>query len=326
MVASVLTPLQLIAGAGLLQNQGLAVNAEFLAVVNEYNTSSLIDPLLQTIVIGSAGGNSSILSNAVIASLNTLASNTCPALADSVPSGYVSLTVSNNPPGFTGLLTTTANTYMGNGDLSKFAQAVSTAQGYASITNIFLNSAENSQTYLADTFTTMNDMTTGDITSVNLATSAFGQDLENLGLLIDLNNLENLGSPLALVQRIIATVGNIPTLALAFVREGIGEEIVVNLNNPGISVTDSVQKLMYRAMIKITGDDLTQILNLLEISTVGIQNMADLLNPVVIFPNSFQSLTVPTPNGLRAIYINSSGTVNSNLANDLPSYVINSLS
>ena len=323
MVASVLTPLQLNAGAGLLQNQGLAPNAELFTVIADYNSTALIAPLLDTISVATAGN---ILSPSNINDLETLGSVDCPALSNSVPDNYPSLPTSNDPPGLTGVLTDTANTYMGNGDLSKFVQALSIADGYASQTNTFVNSAVNSQTYLGNTFTTTNDMITGDITTVNLATTAFAQDLANLGVLIDLNNLDNLGSPLTLVQRIVTIVGNAPVLSVYFIEQGVPGDVVINLNNPTISVTDSVQKLMYEAMLRITGDDLTQILRVTGVTTTGIATMADLLNPLRLFPLSFQSLTAPTAQGPRAIYINNTGSVNSSLANELPLYVISSLS
>ena len=323
MVASVLTPLQLNAGAGLLQNQGLAPNAELVTVIADYNSTALIAPLLDTITVSKTGN---ILSPSNLLTLETLGSVDCPALSDSVPDNYPSLPVSNDPPGLTGLLTDTANTYMGNGDLSKFVQALSIADGYASQTNTFVNSAVNSQTYLGNTFTTTNDMITGDITTVNLAIPTFAQDLANLGNLIDLNNLDNLGAPLALVQRIVAIVGNVPVLSVYFIEQGVPGDVVINLNNPTISVTDSVQKLMYEAMLRITGDDLAQILRLLGVTTTGIATIADLLNPLRLFPLSFQSLTAPTAQGPRAIYTNSTGSVNSSLANELPLYVLSSLS
>jgi hypothetical protein len=208
-------------------------------------------------------------------------------------------------------------------DISKFAQAFAIGQGYASQTNLFINSAVNSQTPC--TFDTMNDMITGGITQVNLSTQSFAADLAGLGQLIDLSNLDNLGSPLALVQRIQTVGGNIPLLSIYFVNVGVPQEVVVNFNNPSISVSDSVQKLLYLAMTQIQGQDLNQILNLLKITTSGIDTMADLLNPVKLFPNSYQSLTVVTSGGLRAIYINSEGTVNSNLRDELPSYVVSNL-
>jgi len=322
MTVSVFTPLQLNVGAGLLQNQGLSVNAELITVVTDYRNSALIAPLLDTIDVATTGN---ILSPATIVTLETLGSIDCPALSDSVPDSYPSLPSSNDPPGFTGFISDTASTYMGNGDLSKFTQTLAIADGYANQTNTFINSAVNSQTYLGNTFTTTNDMITGDITAVNLATPAFSEDLAKLGNLIDLRNLDNLGAPLALVQRIISVIGNVPVLAVYFVQEGVPEEVVINLSNPTISVTDGVQKLMYQAMTRITGDDLTQILRVLNVTTAGISTMADLLNPYKLFPNSFQSLTAPTATGPRAIYINSEGTVNSSLANELPSYVVSGL-
>ena len=315
-----LTPLQLNATAGLLQNQGLSANAEFVSAVTAYNSTALISPFLTTIELGV--GN---VSANTISELETLAANSCAALSDSVPAGYATLIVSTNPPGFTGLLTTTANTYMGNGDLSKFCQALSISQGYADQTNTFVNSAINSQTYLGNTFTTMNNMITGSITAINLNTTAFSSDLINLGQLINLKNLNNLGSPLALVQQIYSITGTIPVVSLAFTAAGVPQSVVLNLTNPAVTVTDSSQALMYHAMTQITGDNLTQILIVLGVTTVGIHTMADLLNHVKLFPNSFQTLTTPTKYGPVAIYINSVGSVNTNLKTQLPPYVMSSL-
>jgi hypothetical protein len=75
-------------------------------------------------------------------------------------------------------------------------------------------------------------------------------------------------------------------------------------------------------MTKITGPELSQILALLKVTTKGIVTMADLLNPVKILPNSFNTLTTPTANGLRGIYINNTGTVNSLLKTQLPASVM----
>lgn len=317
-----LTPLQLNSAAGLLQNQGLAVNADLSLSLTAYDSSELISPIRATITTASAGN---ILSAGNLTQVKDLGNATCPALADSIPSGYPTLTSANTDPGLSGAVRAAANRDIGSGDDSKFAQALAIAQGYASQTNALIYSAVNSQTYMANTFTTMNDMITGDVTQVNLATGPFAQDLANLGQLIDLSNLGDLGSPLALVQRIQAIGANVPVLAVYFIAVGIPQEIVINLSNPTVSVTDSIQKLMYAAMTQITGTDLQQVLKVLNVKTTGIQTMADLLNPIKLFPGSYQSLTVTTPQGLRAIYINDQGTVNSNLREELPAYVVSSL-
>jgi hypothetical protein len=87
-------------------------------------------------------------------------------------------------------------------------------------------------------------------------------------------------------------------------------------------MTDAEQKLLYDGMTKITGTTLTQILSILRVTTPGISTMADLLNPLKIFPKSFNTLTTPTSTGIRGIYVDSSGTVNSNLLTTLPPSVL----
>lgn len=317
MVTSVLTPLQLNSAAGLLQNQGIAINAEMITAISAYENTPLISPFLNTISVGSTGN---ILSSNVIVSVETLAANTCPALSDSVPSAYSSLGTQ-----MTNVIITEATVDICGGNPSKLIQAVNQADSYASQTSIFINSAVNSQTYLGSTFTTTNNTITGSVTNINLSTNAFGSDLANLGQLINLKNLNNLGSPLALVQQIYSIAGLIPILSASFIAVGIPQDVVFNLSNPNVTLVDSIQALMYRAMTQITGNDLNQILTLLKVTTVGITTMADLLNPVKLFPNSFQSLTAPTSNGPVAIYINSSGSVNTNLTTELPPYVLSSL-
>lgn len=314
-----MTALQLDASPGLLQNTGLAANLALTRAISAYNTADLIAPLLATMA-NSASAN---LSAITVSTLENLASNSCPALADSCPSGHATLSVGTNL--FTGLILDRANTYMGNGDLTRFAQVLNQAQSYAEQTSIFINTAVNSQTYLSNTFTNIDNMITGDITQINLATQALGQDLESLGNLINLADLGNFGSPLGLIQQIYSVTGAIAEVNAVFVLVGIPVEIVLTLTDPTVSVTDSIQRLMYQAMTQITGVSLNQILTVMKVTTPGITTMADLLNPFKLFPNSFQSLTVPTKHGLRAIYVNATGSVNQNLLTELPPYVIQSL-
>jgi hypothetical protein len=302
MATSVLTPLQLIAGASLLQNQGLVVSPALASAISTYSNTALMTAFFDAL--------------ALYPTLDTLAANSVPAFSDSVPSAYSGLGTQ-----MITVINAQATLDSGSGDISKFVQALNLASSYGRLTNQFINSAVNSQTYMANTFTSTNDMITGDITTINLATPTFGQDLINIGRLIDLSALENLGSPLALIQNVVKTTGNIPVLSLLLLAEGVSPDVVVNLTDLNLSVADSVQKLMYQAMTKITGSDLDQILKVLGVTTANIQTMADLLNPVKIFPNSFESLTVVTSNGIRAIYTSSTGAVNTNLIAELPSYV-----
>jgi hypothetical protein len=303
MAGNVLTPLQLIAGASLLQNQGLSVSPELSAAIAAYSATPLMTAFFDALALD--------------ASLATLAANTVPAFSNSLPAAYAALGTQ-----MSNVILAQASADFGSGDVSKFIQALNLVEAYTQNTNLFINSAINSQTYLGNTFTSTNNMITGDVTTINLATAAFGTDLVNLGGLIDLSELNDLGSPLALIQRIVELTGNVPVLSLLLLVEGVSEDIVLNLTNPELSVADSVQRLMYQAMTKITGSNLAQILKLLKVTTAGITTMADLLNPVRLFPNSYLGLTVTTSNGLRAIYLNASGAVNTKLEQQLPDYVV----
>lgn len=303
MAGNVLTPLQLIAGAGLLQNQGISVSPELTAAIAEYSNTAVMTAFFDAL--------------ANDPTLATLAANSVPAFSNSLPAAYANIGTQ-----MTTAISTQASADFGSGDLSKFIQAVNLALSYTENTNLFINSAVNSQTYLGNTFTSTNDSITGDVTSVNLSTTDFGSDLARLGRLIDLRDLGNLGSPFALIQSVVKVTGNIPVLSLLLLAEGVSEDIVLNLTSPTLSVADSVQRLMYQAMTRVTGTDLAQILKVLAVTTPNIETMADLLNPVKILPNSYLSLTVTTANGPRAVYINSTGAVNTNLERELPDYVI----
>lgn len=300
-MAAVLTPLQLQAGAALLQNTGIVIPAEVTAAISDYTSLPLLANLIATI------GNSSALPASTQTALQTFAgniSNSCPALADSIVTGTVSSvssTITN--PGMTGIITLTADVYLGNNNVSKFAQIFNTATSYADTTNIFINSAVNANTYLSDTFTNMNSLTTGGLTDVNLATQAMGDDLYNAGYWINLGNLANLGTPLALIQQISLRSGTITPLIGALSDAGINENIILNLSNNDLIITDDVQKVMYVALKNITGAALEQILQTLGIWTPNINSLADLLNPAIMLPNSYPSLTTATADGLRGIYI-----------------------
>jgi hypothetical protein len=317
---SILTPLQITATANLLQNQGIS-SYTISNAVTTYTTTSLVAPLANTVAVGSTGN---ILSANTLVQVVTIAANTCPALSDSIPSASA-----NSFPKelISTLISNTANIYLGNGDLTKFAQALAVSQGYIGITNQFINSAVNSQTYLDNTFTNYNDMISGGITAVNVCTTQWASDLTNLGGLINLKNLDELGTPLALVKQLASFGGITPQISIAFTAAGVSLDTVVNLTSSTLTASDIDQQAMYAAMTNITGTDLTEILQILGVTTANINTMADLLNPYKIFPNSFQSLTVTNVNNVSEnIYLNTTGAVNLALVQGLPTVAVSTLS
>lgn len=250
-----------------------------------------------------------------------MASTTVPALGDSIPTAQAGAY-----PGqlMTTALTASANLYLGNGDLSKFCQTFSTCVGYTTLTNQYINSAVNAKTYLGPTFTNTNDMVTGGITAVNLCTKPWGDDLSNLGSLIDLSNLDNMGTPASLVKQMAKFGGITPIVAVQFTAAGVATETVLNITDPTLAVSDADQKAMYAAMTKITGSDLSQILSLLGVTTVGINTLADLLNPLKLFPNSYKTLTVTDMRGTSQRIYNGT-SINSAIAQGLPPTALSSM-
>jgi hypothetical protein len=325
MAVSVLTPLQMIAGATLSNNGGVSLANTWTAAVGSYTGTTLISSYFSA-VSAAYSNTAANISNATLSSMVTFCSGTVPALADNTPAAYSGLGT-NALSGFTGIVSSQGSSYLGNGNVTVFAQVFSAAQGYVITTNDYINTSINSQTYLGSTFTTMNSLITGNLSDATLATGTFGADLARLGQLIDLNNLGNFGSPAALFRQLVTLTNITPGIRAALIQAGLDEASIGNLTDPSINVDTNVQRLAYIGMLNITGTDLEQVVAIFGVTTANIMTMADLLNPVKIFPNSFPSLTVRTYNQdatsvLRAIYDNNQGVVNSKLLTYLPQYVL----
>jgi len=325
MVTSVLTPLQMIAGATLSNNGGVSLANTWTTAVGSYTGTTLISSYFSAVNAAYSNASANISAN-TLSSMVTFCSGTVPALADNTPAAYAGLGT-NALSGFTGIVSSQGNSYLGAGNVTVFAQVFSTAQGYVATTNDYINTSINSQTYLGSTFTTMNSLITGNLSDVTLATGTFGADLARLGQLIDLNNLGNFGSPAALFRQLVTLTNITPGIRAALIQAGLDEDSIGNLTDPNINVDTNIQRLAYIGMQNITGTDLEQVLAVFGVTTANIATMADLLNPVKIFPDSYPSLTVRTYNQdttsvLRAIYDNTQGVVNSKLLIYLPQYVL----
>jgi hypothetical protein len=319
-----LSPNMMIAGAGMLPGAGAVPGLGSSLGVSPALTSSLggFDSLPITgqfsDIVSSATG---VLGGGTLDSLRTLGAGAFPALTNAIPGDFVSSLSTLAPGGvsdggFTGLISGTADAIMGSGDLGKFGQIFNSAQGLIGQANQFINSGLNIDA-ISSTFGSitggMDSLITGSFSQVSEAFGALGGDLGNLGNLIDLGNLPSLGDPSALVKQLASVGGMIPGVENALRTAGVDSSAIANLASGGFAnITDSANKLLYDGMTKITGSELTQVKSILGVSTPGITNMADLLNPAKILPNSYTTLTMPTPDGLRGIYA-TADSVNTNL-------------
>lgn len=318
-MAGFLSSVNLIAGAGILGNVGgvpISANSAVITSLSDYSNLSVV---LQFANVKSTGN--AVLTSNTMSALNNLAANIFPALTDAVPSAYQS-SLGNTPiGGLTSIVSTEINQIMGSGDIGIFDQVLVQADAFRITSNQMINSTVNANDAAAvSTYSSQDTTMTGGLSQITLAFPAFGADLAALGFAIDLTNLPNIGSPEALLRQIYTRTNGLPELTQALTLAGIDRSVIDNIDT--VPMTDQQQKIAFEVMTKITRNTLIQILRLLRVSTPGLSNLADLLNPVKAFPNSFNTLTAPTANGVRAIYINSSGAVNTNLETELPANVL----
>jgi hypothetical protein len=305
-----LSSVNLIAGAGILGNIGgvaLLANANLVTNISSYTGVGVVNQF--TTVAGTG-----------YVSINVVA-NTFPALTNAIPTAYQSNLGSGT---LTSVITNQSNQILGSGDLGIFDQVFSSAYGYVQQTNQLIKSVvnANSEAY-AIGWVNQDNLITGALSSWTLSFSALSLDLSRLGELINFEDLGNLGSPNALLKQIYSLSASTPALNDALLLEGISQSSIDDIEITALSARE--QKLAYQAMTKITGTGLQQILDLLKVTTPGLTTMADLLNPIKIFPTSYITFTTTTNNGLRGVYLDTTGTINTNLEFELPSSVISPL-
>ena len=321
-MSGLMSSVNLIAGAGILGNIGgvtLAANAAVVSNIASYNALGFVVQFANVVATGS-----SVLSSGTMTSLKNFAGNTFPAITNAVPTAYIG-SLGNTPlGGFTGIILTQVNNIMDNGDLGKFEQVFGSAEGFVMSSNQIINSVVNANNSSSNaTYSTQDNIATGGLSQISQAFELFGAELVALGSSVNLTDLSNLGSPQALLTQVYSATTGSAELDAALLAAGVSEDSLTNISNAVMS--DEQQKIAYTVMTTITGNTLNQILKLLDVTTLGMTAMSDLLNPVKMFPLTFNTLTAPTVNGLRGIYINSSGAVNSNLETQLPPSVLSPL-
>ena len=347
---SILSPLQLTASVSLLQNQGLKPFPAALATaIQTFNATTVISNFLAAVSFYKA---QSFATESTLTSLLSIGATVCPALGNSIPEtpvgtypyldseylvNYLGAADGStiDPSGFSNLIEQTCAAYLGNGDAGKFGQGFVAMQGYIATTNQYINSSVNANQYLGPLFTNMDDLVTADIASMTTDLPSFGVDLAKQGNLWNMSKLDLYGTPAGLLQQISALAGirgrTVPELQNAMISMGLSASNIadlvndnrVGLNNPtGLSQNefDKLQLLAYNATTMVSGDALAQILDILGVTTPGIDSLDDLLNPVIMFPLSYTSLQTPSPDGAIPIF-NSTGAVNSSITPVVNSYL-----
>lgn len=343
---SIVTPLQLTAAASLLANTGFkGFPTALKTAIDTFNTTTVIANFIAAVNFYKA---QSFATPSTLTSLLSIGSTTCPALGNSIPAGETYLnseylvnylgTIDGStidPSGFSNLIEQTCAAFLGNGDYGRFSQGFMGVQGYIASVNNFINSAVNANQYLGPTFSGMSSLTTANIASINTDLETFGIDLAKQGNLWDPENLDLYGTPAGLIQQLSALTGirnqAVPALQSALISVGLTTDNIrdlvndnrVRFNNPnGLTPNefDKLQKSAYDALTLVSGDNLTQILDILDVTTPNITSLEQLLDPTKTFPLSYLTMQTPSPNGTVPIF-GTNGAVNSSIAPVVNSYL-----
>jgi hypothetical protein len=344
-----LSPVMLIASSGLLQNQGLEISGNLTIAITDYGNTTVVSTFqsvldaavtanltsnviagLQTLSANSIPALTNVIPTDYLGNLLNIASYSNVAnyavgdtvVYESAVWECIDDITGNAPPTanywapdsdatrFTSLIVPQAQGIFG-ADISKFIQIYNQAQGYQSTVNQFINSSNNTQG-LDATFIDMDALTTGGISLLSNDTEILGDDLTKLGQLINPAEVMLQGYPSALVRQVFNVGGLLPALRSALSLVGLTTAQLSDIVKSNVALAGTVEKSIYTALTTVKNDDLTQVLFLLDVTTRNLSTMADLLNPVKIFPDSYQSLTTRTSTGTELIYL-PSGAVNSNL-------------
>jgi hypothetical protein len=177
-----------------------------------------------------------------------------------------------------------------------FCSSFMSSSSFVDYTNSAIFAMEASKGFLQGTYSNMNDLISADLAGVNLALKPFGDDLIALGKAINLSKISTFGLPSVLLQTIREFNAITPSLTLALLSSGLTTEEVQSIIDNSAPITANQEQKIYGAFLIMVSVDLADILIPLNCKTKGIESLADLLNPKKLFPNSYQSLTVPLYN------------------------------
>jgi len=178
----------------------------------------------------------------------------------------------------------------GDGDNTKFVQNLEKIVNFMDSTNSAIDSANASKGVAKSTFTSMDNLITGNVTLVTTDTKLFSEDLINTGLLFDFSDIDNFGTPHALIHALIRS-HSITYLTDEFAAQGIElPSLISSILESKVPLLLPIQKIIYDIATTITGDKLDDILALMIIVNPNIETLADLIDIRKVLPNSYPYL------------------------------------
>lgn len=233
--------------------------------------------------------------------LISMGSGSIRALGNTPPTTFTTpITVTHNKFGFVAQLAIQAynELHPNNGTYADFVNSFMVCNNYTGSNNDVISSMVNSSDFLKGAYSNMDDLTSGDITGVSISTIYWGQDLIKLGRALNLKKIATFGNPIDLLLTLQANNAFTKAVSIALLASGLTSYEILSLLDGTNNATSEQQKKIYTAFNIVMGTDLENVLIPLNCQTKGLTTLADLLNPIKIFPNSYQTLTVPQYNSV----------------------------
>jgi len=309
------SPLNLNSLGSFVQNQGLRINANAelhmgtstalsTHVMGTTTLNTVLRMLVHSIRSGFLQTNLTCYDTLI-----SIGSQSIPALGDSKPPQYLrSTTLAPYPSAvpYTGEYTSYGwlrtiplqahyEFYINNGSYSDFLHTFNMAHGFIGQSNKAIDAMNAADTYLDGTYSNMNDLITADLAGVSLALFFWGQDLIALGRALDLGTIDTYGRPSNLLKTLYKNKALTKAVNLALLAAGFSSDDMDYIIG-GEEATVEQQKKLYGAFSIVMGIDLVDALIPMNCQTKGLGTLADLLNPKMLFPTSYTTLTVPEYN------------------------------
>jgi hypothetical protein len=195
---------------------------------------------------------------------------------------------------------------LANPEYKEFLSSFASAQAFIDYNNQAIMANQNSKTFMDGSYSNMDDLISADIYGISLANTLFGTDLDNLGSVINLSRIDSFGLPSVLLQTLGEHNAVIQDLVLALLSSGLESSEVQGLISGTITTpTVEQEQQIYSAFLIIVGENLAEVVAPLQCNTQGLESLADLLDVKKLFPNSYESLTVPKYNSELGLPTNS---------------------
>lgn len=295
------TPLQVNVAAFMLTNNGVGPNVNLVSYYNSYSSVNTISGFNGVLSNAKTAVNSGTITSATLTALTNINSSYKPLL-DQDPNG-------SNNRFLTNIVINRVNQIVPT-DYTKFVQVFSSVYGALDQINTFIDYNTTANSYFGSTFTTVDTIITGGFCNVSSNLLVLGTDLSRVGTAVNLQYLDTLGRPSAVVASLKSAGNGYTGFSDEMLTQGVSAVTISNIGSAGFTPTLIEERQIYAAMKLVTKTKLTQILTVLSCTTAGLTSLDQVLDLTKMLPSSYASLNGVGSSGVTSIYKPNSTVVN----------------